>query len=327
MPSASIVRLLISVLLVMGKAAFAEDYVFIGVSGGLQDGFPDHVKLDYHSGQDDEVRAVFVGRALVRGTKAYLDVMQEGWRQYTLEPGQPLINSVVVVSGCHEHANQYWIYAVDSRQVLAVLNNEPRFLSITPDTGLVDLTVAETDKAVKVLAQSQIQKQGKRNTTHVSFPIVVATWYHESFLPSPPMRHLPDGTAITNFPASLALWAKVNDADRVTGCDYTPTDSSSSIGSNNTVEECEASSRTLAAQRRYWDGIRSAVRAAEADRPSRDVWRANGPPFACERLARLGVDADTARINYSFSAEELHSVFRDTEYRLDLNQAVLTVMH
>lgn len=95
MPSASIVRLLISVLLVMGKAAFAEDYVFIGVSGGLQDGFPDHVKLDYHSGQDDEVRAVFVGRALVRGTKAYLDVMQEGWRQYTLEPGQPDRKSVV----------------------------------------------------------------------------------------------------------------------------------------------------------------------------------------------------------------------------------------
>lgn len=32
------------------------------------------------------------------------------------EPGHPLINPVVVASGCAEHANIYAIYAVDSRQ-------------------------------------------------------------------------------------------------------------------------------------------------------------------------------------------------------------------
>ena len=56
----------------------------VGVSGGLQDGFPEHARLDYRSGQSDEVKAIFVGRALVRGYKAFLDVMQPGWRQYTV---------------------------------------------------------------------------------------------------------------------------------------------------------------------------------------------------------------------------------------------------
>ena len=32
------------------------------------------------------------------------------------EPGHPLVNPVVVASGCAEHANVYAIYAVDSRQ-------------------------------------------------------------------------------------------------------------------------------------------------------------------------------------------------------------------
>lgn len=62
----------------------SREYIVVGVSGGLQDGFPEHYRLDYHSGQEDEVQAVFLGKALVRGYKAFLDVMQEGWRQYTV---------------------------------------------------------------------------------------------------------------------------------------------------------------------------------------------------------------------------------------------------
>lgn len=53
-----------------------HSYILLGVSGGLQDGFPDHVKVDYHSGQHDEVQAVFIGKALVRGAKAFLDVSE-----------------------------------------------------------------------------------------------------------------------------------------------------------------------------------------------------------------------------------------------------------
>lgn len=40
----------------------------------------------------------------------------QGWREYVEEPGQPLVNPVVVPSGCAEHANIYAVYAVDSRQ-------------------------------------------------------------------------------------------------------------------------------------------------------------------------------------------------------------------
>jgi hypothetical protein len=60
------------------------EYIVVGVSGGLQDGFPEHTRLDYHAGKLDEVQAIFLGRALVRGYKAYLDVMQPTWRQYTV---------------------------------------------------------------------------------------------------------------------------------------------------------------------------------------------------------------------------------------------------
>lgn len=45
---------------------------------------------------------------------------EQGWREYVEEPGHPLVNPVVVPSGCAEHANIYAIYVVDSRQARAV---------------------------------------------------------------------------------------------------------------------------------------------------------------------------------------------------------------
>jgi hypothetical protein len=64
---------------VLLQATAIAEYYVIGVSGGLQDGFPDRGKMDYV-----DSKAIFLGRALVRGYKAYLDVMQEGWRQYVV---------------------------------------------------------------------------------------------------------------------------------------------------------------------------------------------------------------------------------------------------
>jgi hypothetical protein len=69
-------------------------YTIVGVSGGLQDGFPDRINMDYHSGQEDESKALFLGRGLVRGYKAYLDVMQEEWRQYIVSLGDELWSGV-----------------------------------------------------------------------------------------------------------------------------------------------------------------------------------------------------------------------------------------
>jgi hypothetical protein len=62
----------------------SPEFVLLGVSGGLQDGFPERFRLDFHPGQKDESRAILLGPALVRGYKSYLDVMQPGWRQYTV---------------------------------------------------------------------------------------------------------------------------------------------------------------------------------------------------------------------------------------------------
>lgn len=312
-PSTIIVTPTIVVLLLafVASVVSAHEYVLIGVSGGLQDGFPDHVKMDYNVGLDDEVRAIFVGKALVRGTKAYLDVMQEGWRQYSPEPQQPLINSVNIVSGCHHHANQYWAYLVDSRHAVTILNHEPRFLSITPDTAMVDLNSNETDVTVKVLARHEIQKQGMSDDSVVAIPVVVAVWYHPSFVPSPPIRIHKDGTRVTNFPESLALWANVNDSDRVSGCEM------------GRRQECTTSPNIEAAQKRYWDGIRNAVRAAEANRPSQDEWKANGPPFDCPESTRLGVGPNQARINYLLSPSEIVGIFDKAGYTLDLKNAYL----
>lgn len=299
--------------MILLSSVFAVEYMVIGVSGGLQDGFPDHVKTDYRSGEPDEVKAILLGRALVRGTKAYLDVMQPGWRQYTPEPDQPLINSVNLVSGCAEHANQYWIYAVDSRQALSILNHEPRFLSVTPDTAMVDLTAAETDETVRVWARRQIAKQGKADQDRVALPIVVAVWYNApSYVPSPPIAVHADGTMVTNFPGSLAKWAGVDDADRTVGCD------------DADQEQCINSEQVLTAQQRYWDGIRAAIRHAEADPLTEAEAKANGPPFACRSTAPLGVTHDQARINYPFLAQELVQSFADCGYHLDLKAAKLT---
>lgn len=74
------------------------EYLVVGVSGGLQDGFPERPKMDYHAGQADESKAIFLGRALVRGYKAYLDVMQQGWRQYVVWNS---MYSVIVCSSMH----------------------------------------------------------------------------------------------------------------------------------------------------------------------------------------------------------------------------------
>ena len=69
-----------------------QTFALIGVSGTLQDGFELRNRLDYSAcaeetrascDDDDEttIPAKFVGKALVRGYKAYLDIKPKGWRE------------------------------------------------------------------------------------------------------------------------------------------------------------------------------------------------------------------------------------------------------
>jgi len=373
-------------------------YYLIGVSGGLQDGFPDHSKLDYRKNlrggdgvregdaEEEVVRAVFVGKALVRGTKAYLDVMQDGWREYGPEPEQPIINPKVMVSGtkifrlstfllqlfrfvqsrfnshatlllllllrirkykgCDEHANVYWVYAVDSRQFGSILFNEPRFLSITPDTALVDLTSNETSEAVKVLASREIEKtKGITDINRVAIPIVVAVWYNgDSYVPSPAIREYytignsgatteKRFTRVTNFPESLALWANVNDEDRIKSSGLLDGSIKEATAACDGTQTChnEDLEAIVAARDRYWDGIRRAVRHAEANRLSLEVAKTKGPPFACLKNARLGTGPETARINYPFTRTDLSSIFDSSaapnnKYFIDFDKGTLSLV-
>jgi hypothetical protein len=285
----------------------AHEYIAVGVSGGLQDGFPDHEKMDFR--RDDEYwPAVFLGRALIRGYKSFLDVMEPNWRQYAPGPQQPLINCNVIPSGCWNHANEYWIYLVGSRQFITLLMNEPRFLSITPDLGLCDLEAEETGSVVKLLALHEIQWQNKTDTSHVAFPIVTAAWYNpSSHVPSPIMYTKKDGTQVTNFPHSLAIWAGIeNDT-----CDVS--------GSNASVESYQHHQ-----QRDYWDKIRQAIRTAEKHRLASVEAASNGPPFECARKARFGVTPEMARINYAMDPEKIRAILQNGGYSIDFHRAIVS---
>lgn len=307
------------------------NYIVIGVSGGLQDGFPQRSNLDYNSGLQDESKAIFVGKALVRGYKAYLDLMQEGWRQYSPEPAQPLMNSNVFASGCYEHANEYWIYIVDARVVWGVLAQEPRFLSITPDTGLLDLIAVETDDAVRKFFRHEITKKinNKSNMDQVAVPLVTAVWFNsQSHIPSPPIHIKEDGTHVTNFPESLALWAGINDADRTAMIDYytlNPKARNCKHGDScyDVLMEDPSFRQAQESVKRYWDGLRHSIRQAEKNRSS-IMSSSDGPPYyKCEKYARFGVDNETLRVNYPFSQSEIKQSFVAIGYDVDFVEGAL----
>jgi hypothetical protein len=296
-----------------------QQYLLIGVSGGLQDGFPDRRKLDYEN-DDEVVKAIFLGRALIRGYKAYLDVMQEGWRQYVPESSstegqqqpQRLINSNVFASGCYEHANQHFIYAVDARQFLTILLKEPRFLGITPDTGLVDLTSSYTSDLIQQISRHEIKSQNKANDKEVAFPLVTAIWYNEeSHVESPPIAKDDDGiTQITNFPESLALWAGVDDADRKACMPH--------------LEDCSTNEASI----RYWKGIDESIRAAEQNRKVvvGSSPRQGPPHFQCKKQARFGASKETAQINSPFTSLQLESLLYESgDCTIDYEKGILVM--
>jgi hypothetical protein len=172
---------------------------------------------------------------------------------------------------------------------MSVLQHEPRFLGITPDTGQIELDAAETDPAVKAFLLNEIKKQGKSDVEHVALPFVTALWFHESHVPSPPIRVHADGTEVTNFPESLSLWANVNPEDRFA----------------KKCDDEEQVCKEADAQQHFWDGIRAAVRTAERNPPTPQESKEFGPPFECKKKVRFGVGPDTARVNYSFSTSEI----------------------
>jgi hypothetical protein len=276
-------------------------YLLIGVSGTLQDGFPLRNRLDYtDAGVDDEfVPAILIGTALVRGYKAYMDIKEPGWREYQEGDGPPQVpNAVVLPTGCREHANVYWIYAVDTRQYQHILAGEPRFLSITPDTGTLDLRATETDGRVFRLARAEIEKQGKTDETVVAVPLVTGVWFHSTYVESPVKEEKKDGTNVTSYESALALWAGVERDDLIVSQSQECTVDDSEVCAS---EEESIADRTAHA----WGGVYKAIRAAIE---TKDFASIRPDSLECRERVRFGVSPDQARINYPLTADDLEAV-------------------
>jgi hypothetical protein len=177
---------------------------------------------------------------------------------------------------------------------------EPRFLSITPDAGLVE--IEHSSPLIQQIAWHEIRKGGYTDMKRIAFPLVTSVWFQPTaHFPSPIVKEI-DGAQVTNFPESLALFANASDADRL---EY--------IAAH---EEClkakpsvDCDITTLASHKRYWNSVVKAIREAETNR---EEWAAESNPtkpmWQCEKYVRFGTSAEMARINYEFTRERFQDV-------------------
>ncbi|CAN0541506.1 unnamed protein product [Ectocarpus sp. 12 AP-2014] len=180
---------------------------------------------------------------------------------------------------------------------------EPRFLSMTPDTGLVDLTAEETGWFVRTLARHQASVEGKSDLESAAFLLVTGVWAPGSLIESPVLYTKEDGTQVTDYPRSLALWAGTTDGAR--------------LADDN------------AERQQYWASFRQAIRQAEHrlgqqqerkdalvqaaeeeaqrvdDGSGGDVTAAARPLSECRSQARYGSGPDMVRMGREYTAGEL----------------------
>ena len=197
--------------------AARDDMVALAVTGTLQDGFSMRRNLDYTEPASGElVPAVFLGWALCRGLRAFLDVKEPGSREWDNPPvdGVPYINPACVVTGDPLHANVYAVFLVHRHAALHSLMNLPRYLAMSSDTVKVDLEAEETSPRVRELLTAHAARHGKANARAAAILAVVATFQAPTFVRSPVLYTKEDGTEVTNFHDSLAAWAGTTDAKR-----------------------------------------------------------------------------------------------------------------
>lgn len=288
--------------------------------------------LDYkpssNSGSNNHegrVNATFLGHALVRGYKSFLDIKQPDWREYVDDTLQDdnndnmvfkTVNPAVIPTGCDEHANRYAIYAVDSRQALVALAGEPRFLSIAPDMGLASLTAADdmTSPSIKALARTYIQQQ--KNTNHnntmtldkIAFLTVTSTWFQtSSFVENGIIREDEQDGIITDYPESIGIWSRqvFHSHDDEPSLRY-PEGCGSNPAGGSVINVTTALE--------YRRCIDAAIRAQEklsATNTMHDNETMSGRDFGsfdCQKPARYGTDKHTARFNKIMTACELEDL-------------------
>lgn len=177
------------------------------------------------------------------------------------------------------------MYLVAAPQVLEILAGEPRFLSISPDTGLIELDASETSENVRRLALHEIQRLGYSNQTAFAAPLVTGVWFDEgSYVESPAVYVKQDGSRVTSFDLSLAMWADVERDDLV-------------------LDEPEQLDR----REKAWEKVFRKLREAEADEESKTPY-----PVKCQDQIRFGVSSDHLRLNYPWTQDDVQLVdFRD----------------
>jgi hypothetical protein len=294
-------------------------YAILAVSGTLEEGFPLRKNLDYDG--PPSVNATFLGKALVRGHKCFLDIKNPGWREYADHDEGVLktVNPAIVPTGCDEHANRYSIYAVDSRQVLAALAGEPRFLSIAPDMGLTDLRAADdlTYPDVKKLAKayaidSSLSGVESPSTDRIAFMTVTSTWMKSTFVNNSIIREDRDGI-ITDFPESTGLWttsilnSKGPHDKYPEGCGSSPGGGQvKNVNSAADYNTCiDAAIRVQEAKYTLDDATGEPVEGHADFEYCRDGFRACSN---CKSPARYGTDKRTARFNKVLEACQLEAL-------------------
>lgn len=192
-------------------------FVIVAVSGTLEEGFALRPNLDFLTEVNEgnpPVLAIFLGKALVRGVKAYLDIKDSKSREFVAPPGQNSINPGLVATGNDNDANISSIYLVDRRQAARALLREPRYLSMVPDLGKVDIDAEETSPDLRKLLLQAIEEDTTiltpKNRDHVTFLQVISTWKSCHFVPSPILYTKSNGLRVTDFPNSLAKFANTD---------------------------------------------------------------------------------------------------------------------
>ena len=180
--------------------------VLLAVSGTLQDGYVLRRNLDA-----DGAPARFVGWALVRGVRLYIDTKAHAQcREHvpvTASGRQQNVNPAAVCTGDARDANVYAVYAVSEAAALRALIGEPRCLGMTPDTALVDLQAEETSANLR----SFLARSGSAEAKRAAVLTVVAHTVPPGATPAAPLYVKDDGTRVTSFAGCLRAFAGAKD--------------------------------------------------------------------------------------------------------------------
>ena len=182
--------------------------LLVAVSGTLQEGFELRKNLD-----GKRAKAVFLGWALVRGVKLFLDIKPQGCREHVPAPKAQSVNPVLVPTGDRLDANVYAVYAVPEESVLRALLREPRCLGMTPDTALVDLDAEETTPALAEFLRGRAEESlgGGVSPSRAAVLTVVGYVRPSGSQPLPPLYKAKDGTRVTSFAPCLRKFAGGSD--------------------------------------------------------------------------------------------------------------------